>query len=195
MKKKIDDLDSGIRKLMDSIYGSDIEERVEAKFNELRSGLEPKASSMADIAPVIAGIRETKDRLARLESEMNRTENLMRKSEGIDKEKLRSTLQAEIDMLSSELKEQAAKDRDKIEDMQSQMSGLKDIFRELREIHEAMKGFDAKAMEREIESLKQKVSWLEQNQSPEGIDDLRERLDEIEAQFRGVKSGSPLVIE
>ncbi len=195
MKKKIDDLDSGIRKLMDSLHGEEIEERVEAKFNELRSELESRTGTGTDIAPVIVGLREAKERISRLESEINRMENLLRKTEGISRDKLWSTLQTEIDKLSSELKEQAAKDRDRIEDMQSQLSGVKDILKELREIHKAAKDFDTKGMARDMESLKQKVGWLEQNQTPASLDELRERLDDIEAQLRGFKRGSPLVIE
>jgi len=194
-KKKVDDLDAGIRKLMDSLHGEEIEERVEAKFNELRSELETKARPDSDMAPLIAGLKETKERMNRLESGMTRLENLCRKTEGLDQEKLWSTLQAEIDRLSAELKEQAAKDRDRIEDLQSQLSGVKDVFKEMREIHEALKGVDIGAVSRDIASLRQKLSWLEQNQAPADIDGLRDRLDDIEAQLKGARSGSPLVIE
>ena len=194
-KKKVDDLDAGIRKLMDSLHGEEIEERVEAKFNELRSELETKATSDSDMAPLIAGLKETKERMNRLESGMTRLENLYRKTEGLDQEKLWSTLQAEIDRLSAELKEQAAKDRDRIEDLQSQLSGVKDVFKELRHIHEALKGVDVVAVARDIESIKQKLSWIEQNQKPAGIDELMERLEDVEAQLKGARSGSPLVIE
>ena len=194
-KKKVDDLDAGIRKLMDSLHGEEIEERVEAKFNELRSELETKARPDSDMAPLIAGLKETKERMNRLESGMTRLENLCRKTEGLDQEKLWSTLQAEIDRLSAELKEQAAKDRDRIEDLQSQLSGVKDVFKEMREIHEALKGVDIGAISRDIASLRQKLSWLEQNQAPADIDGLRDRLDDIEAQLKGARSGSPLVIE
>lgn len=195
MKKKIDDLDSGIKKLMESLHGEEIEERVEAKFSELRSELEARASPGSDIAPLITGLRETRERLSRLESGMNRLENLCRKTEGIDQQKLLSAMQEEIDKLSAELKEQAAKDRDRIEDLQSQLSGMKDIFRELRHIHEALKAADVAAMARDIESIKQKLGWLEQNQAPAGVDELRERIEDLEAQLKGVRTGSPLVIE
>jgi len=195
MKKKIDDLDSGIKKLMESLHGEEIEERVEAKFSELRSELEARASPDSDIAPLIAGLRETRERMARLESGMNRLENLCRKTEGIDQQKLLSAMQEEIDKLSAELKEQAAKDRDRIEDLQSQLSGMKDIFRELRHIHEALKAADVAAMARDIESIKQKLGWLEQNQAPAGVDELRDRIEDLEAQLRGARLGSPLVIE
>ena len=195
MKKKIDDLDAGIRKLMDSLHGEEIEERVEAKFNDLRSELETKARPDSDMAPLIAGLKETKERMNRLESGMTRLENLYRKTEGLDQEKLWSTLQAEIDRLSAELKEQAAKDRDRIEDLQSQLSGVKDVFKELRHIHEALKGVDVVAVARDIESIKQKLSWIEQNQKPAGIDELMERLEDVEAQLKGARLGSPLIIE
>jgi len=190
-----EDLDKGIKKLLDSLHGEEVDEKVEAKFNELRSEMESRSRPESDIAPLMAGLRETRERTNRLESGMNRLENLCRKTEGIDQEKLWSTVQSEIDKLSAELKEQASKDRDRIEDLQSQLSGMKDVFKELRHIHEALKGVDIAAVARDIESIKQKLSWLEQNQKPAGIDELMERLEDVEAQLKGARLGAPLVIE
>jgi chromosome segregation ATPase len=190
-----DDLDRGIKKLLDSLHGEEVDEKVEAKFNELRSEMESRSMPESDIAPLIAGMRELRDRTNRLESGMNRLENLCRKTEGIDQEKLWSTVQSEIDKLSSELTEQASKDRDRIEDLQSQLSSMKDVFKELRHIHEALKGVDVGALARDIESIKQKLSWIEQNQKPAGIDGLVERLEDVEAQLKGARLGSPLIIE
>ena len=192
--KKTDSLDSGIRKLMKSIHGEEIDEKIEAKMAELRGELESRSSPAADLAPLMAAVRENKERQQRLESGLNRLENIIRKTEGTDCDKLWSTLQNEIEKLSSDLKEQAAKDRDRIEDMQNQLSGIKDMFKELHGIQESLRGFDARSMAREIEALKQKVSWLQENQVPANVDELKERIEDIEAQLRS-RSDSPLIIE
>jgi len=192
--KKTDSLDSDIRKLMKSIHGEEIDEKIEAKMAELRGELESRSSPAADLAPLMAAVRENKERQQRLESGLNRLENIIRKTEGTDCDKLWSTLQNEIEKLSSDLKEQAAKDRDRIEDMQNQLSGIKDMFKELHGIQESLRGFDARSMAREIEALKQKVSWLQENQVPANVDELKERIEDIEAQLRS-RSDSPLIIE
>lgn len=195
MKKADAGLDSSIKKLLSSMYGEEIDEKIDAKFAELRSEIEPKLKQGKDneLVPLIAGLRETKERLARLETGMGKFISLYKKPE--QTEKLLSIAQSETEKLASDLKEEIGKCRDKIEDMQAQIAGIHEAFSEMREIREALKGVDIKGVTREIESLKQKAAWLEQNQQPQDIEALKERLDEIEAQLKAMKLGSAMVIE
>ena len=187
-----DDLDTSIKKLMESLHGEEIDEKIEAKLSEMRSELGPRTET--DVAPLIAGMREMRDRISRLESAVAKAGQSARPAQDRD-DKLWSAMQAEIDKLSSEVKEDAAKSRDMIEDLHSQLSGIRDIIKEMRQIHEEIRGFDVKGVAREIESVKQKLSWLEQNSGARDIEQLKERVEDIEAGLRGVRSGEPLVIE
>jgi SMC interacting uncharacterized protein involved in chromosome segregation len=189
---KGDDLDSSIKKLMESLHGEEIDEKIEARMSELRSEMGPRTET--DVAPLISGMREMRDRISRLESALSKVSQSARPAQDRD-DKLWSAMQTEIDKLSSEVKEDAAKSRDMIEDLHSQLSGIRDIIKEMRQIHEEIKSFDTKGASREMESMKQRLNWLEQNSGVQDIEKLKERIEEIEASLRGVRSGEPLVIE
>lgn len=194
-KKKDADLDGNIRKLLASMYSEEIDEKIDAKFAELRSELEPRLKPGAenDIVPLIAGLREAKERLSNLEADMGKLVSLCKRSG--QPEKVLSVVQAEMGKLAAGLREDAGRNKDRTEDLQAQIAGIHEAFSEMREIRETLRGIDIKGISREIESLKQKAAWLEQNQQPHVIEELKERLDEIEVQLKGMKLGSPMVIE
>lgn len=194
--RKPEDLDTSIKKLMKSIHGEEIDEKIDAKISEIRNELDTGARRGTDMTPLIAGLRETKDRLSRLESGVGKlAESMSKKSPGPEQESIYSALQAEMARLSSELKEDAATSKDLIEDLQNQISGIRGMFGEMREIYESMKSLDFRSMARDIESLKQKLAWLEQHSGSGEIESIKERLEEAEARLGSMKLGSPLVIE
>jgi septation ring formation regulator EzrA len=196
MTRKPDELDAGIKKLLDSMHGEEIDERINAKFSELRSELEAKSRPENDIVPVITSLRETKDRLTRLEAGFGKlVESMCKKPSQTDQEKIWSTIQTEIDRLSAVLKEDAAKSNDRIEDLQTQLSGIREMFKEMRATADIMKSVDIKGVVREIESIKQKVNWMEQSGNANDIESIKDRLGEIENRLNNMKFGSPMVLE
>jgi uncharacterized protein YoxC len=192
-KKPRDELDVGIKKLLDSLHGDEIDEKIEEKFAELKAEMGPRQE--ADVTPLIAGMRDLRERLAKAEAKLAKSGDIAMKAEPVDRAELWSDVQSEIDRLASEIKEDAAKSNDMIEDLQNQLSGIRDLFKEMRRIQEELKGVDIKGLTREVESLKQKLSWLEQNTGANDIGMLRERIEDIEAELRGARRGSALVIE
>ena len=191
--KKSDDLDGSIRKMMEGIYGDEIEGKIEEKISELRGELQ-SARREPDVSPLISSVRDANERITRLENVVGRLESAGRKDQP-SQGKIMEMVEDEMERLSSGLKEELGRCKDMISDIRSQISGIHELFSEMREIHEALKGVDMKGMSREIESLKQKASWLEQSSGSANIDGIKERLEEIEMQMKGVRLGSPLVIE
>jgi hypothetical protein len=186
------DVDGGIRKLLKSMYGDEIDEKIEAKFAEMRKAIEHEPRGIESVS---AGLRESKERLARLESAVSRVESSLQKIESSGKEKMLSVVRKEIENISSEVKEESGKNRDRIEDVHSQLAGIREIFSEMRGISESLKTVDVRGIARDLESLKQKIEWFEKSQTVEDEDSLSDRLMEIEAQIKAMKFNSPLVIE
>jgi tetrahydromethanopterin S-methyltransferase subunit G len=66
---------------------------------------------------------------------------------------------------------------------------------EIKSIEEELKTLNIKDITRDIEILKQKVQWIENNIEKINIKPLHERIQEIEHKINTVKISSPYVIE
>jgi SMC interacting uncharacterized protein involved in chromosome segregation len=192
-KKEFDGLDESIRKMLRSLQGDEIDEKIEGKFEELRGEMDSTLKSQSSRGS--AALDELKDRLGKLESGMAKMDARLKEFSREKEERLTRAVKAEMERLSSDSVKETARSRELMAELQSHVSEAKGLSGELRVLAETIRQLDVDGIRRDLESLKQKASWLEHSIKPTEIENIHLRIDEIESQLKGMRLGSPMVIE
>ncbi len=108
---------------------------------------------------------------------------------------LESDFYREFQRLSKDVKENLEKNRHAVDRIEAEVKFLKEDLSRVLSLEEEMKRISAKAVERDIESLKAKSQWLETSMKGFDIDPIVDKISELEKRIRNIKASQPLIIE
>lgn len=108
---------------------------------------------------------------------------------------LESDFYREFERLSKDVKENLEKNRHTVDRMEAEVKFIKEDVARVLSIEDEMKRISAKAVERDIESLKAKSQWLETSMKGFDINPIVDKISELEKKIRTLKSSQPLIWE
>lgn len=195
-------LEDGIRKLLDSTQeerfeelSESVEETVDEKLSSFRDELERRMDIMKkeriDIASFLAEIRKNRERIAKMEGRLGS----FKKHDSTRRDGLEDDIHREFERIRDDVKKDTAENAEAIKIIEAEISNIRERIGEIKMIGDGMKGFDMESLARDIEVLKQRTHWLEENIEKLDIQPLFERIREIEEQLRTTRGESPLIIE
>ena len=101
----------------------------------------------------------------------------------------------EFGRLSRDVKDSLEKNRHAVDRMEAEVKFMKEDIARMLSIEDEMKRISAKSIERDIESLKAKSSWLETSMKGFDIDPIVEKISELEGKIRILKASQPVILE
>jgi deoxyribodipyrimidine photolyase len=108
---------------------------------------------------------------------------------------LESDFYREFQRLSKDVKENLEKNRHAVDRMEAEVKFIKEDVARMLSLEDEMKRISAKAVGRDIESLKAKSNWLETSMKGFDIDPIVEKITELEDKIRALKASQPLILE
>lgn len=191
-------LENGIRKLLESTQEErfeELSERMDERLSSLGNELERRIDDMKkeriDIASFLAEIKKNRERIAKMEGRLNSFE----KDASTGRKIPDDDIHREFERIRDDVKQGITENVETIKNMEVEMANLRERTEEIKTLGNGLKGFDVESIARDIEVLKQKTHWLEENIEKLNIQSLFKRIREIEEEVRTTRSESPLVIE
>jgi hypothetical protein len=108
---------------------------------------------------------------------------------------LESDFYREFQRLSKDVKENLEKNSHAVDRMEAEVKFLKEDVARILSLEDEMKRISAKAVGRDIESLKAKSQWLETSMKGFDIDPIVEKISELEENIKILKASQPLILE
>jgi hypothetical protein len=195
-------LEDGIKKLLDSTQeerfeelSENMEEKMDERLSSFRDELERRIDNMkkerVDIASFLAEIRKNRERIARMEGRVSS----FKKQDSTTKSGLENDIHREFERIRDDVKQGTTENTETIKIIEAEMANIRERIGEIKMLGDGLKGLDMESLARDIEVLKQKTHWLEENIEKLDIQPLFERIREIEEDLRATRGESPLIIE
>ena len=205
MEKDIDALQGRIRKLLENSQEDEFEEMkgrtkkiIDESISSLRNEMKRKIDEMekerVDIASFLAEIKKNRGMIEKVSERLDLLEEPGNKG-GISDTSATDDVRKELEKIKYDVRQNTTKNAEAIRNMESELANIMERTNEITSLGNATAGFDIKGMARDIEALKQRTIWLQENIEKLNMQPLLERIREIEEEMRMSRRDPPLVIE
>ncbi len=164
----------------------DMEEEIEKLKREGRS---------AEFSKFMTAVEDNRKRISELYPLKQEVESIKSNAASFDAQEMKNGVMAEIGKLESKLSETVAKKGEDIQRLEQEMARMRQAIDSIREVGEQVKGVDSKSMSRDLEILKTKSKWLEEQVEGLDLKPLHSRLKDLEHEMRKITVRSPLIVE
>ncbi len=210
-KSEIRELKDGIKKLIDIELRKRLEkfeknmdlkrEKSISKFKINMKGelLELKTAIEAnEISKFLGAIRKNRESIERIENrirDFERIKKALMEMKKPVKEKVTEEIFREFEKINEAIEQNAAKNNKFYKKINNWAGNVNTKIEELKKLEILFKKMNAEHMTRDMESLKTKMQWLEENIEKINLKPLYTKIKEIEQELRATHVASPLVIE
>jgi prefoldin subunit 5 len=105
------------------------------------------------------------------------------------------TFQARLEKIHEEVKVEFKEVTDQMNDFRAQMTQFGKSMEDLRKVDDDIKKLDIKEIRRELEILKTKGHWIEDNLEKLDVKPFMDKMQEVEHKIDRLRATSPFVIE
>jgi hypothetical protein len=136
-----------------------------------------------------------KEKIQELLSMKKDVELLKSKVEGPAFKNLEDIIYNEFDKMNKIIEENKEKEKDFAESMKTQVDSMRKEIDGMKKVEEKLKALDVEGFRRDLESVKQKVKWVEDHIEAFDIMPLVELLKDVETRVNDLKVSSPVIID
>lgn len=164
----------------------DIEERV----NRMR-----KQSGMADVSKFLSVMNDNRRRIEGIEEMKREFESIKKRSASFNAQEIKDNIMKDFEKINNSLVESVEQKRTEIQRIEQETAKMREGIESLKELEKKVGGVDSEGISRDLEILKTKTKWLEEQLEGLDIKPLHDRLKELELDLNKITTNSPLVVE
>jgi hypothetical protein len=174
-----------------------LETRMEETESDIEEGIERvrKEARSSEISRFLSVANDNRKRIAGLEQMKKEFEEVKKRSASFNAQKMKDTILTDFEKINNSLVESIEQKKNEIQRVEQETAQMREGIESLKGLEERVKGVNAEGISRDLEILKTKTKWLEQQIEGLDIKPLHERLRELEGDLRRVTGSSPLVME
>lgn len=174
-----------------------IESRVAGSEKDLEEEVEKmrKQSGESELPRFLNELADSKKRITKLEEMANEFDALKKRSESFNAQELKDSVFREFERINESLVQSIEKKKDDINRMETETVQMREGIESLRGLEDKIKGMDSEGISRDLEILKTKTKWLEEQIEGINISPLHDRIEELETDIRRIVGNSPLIVE
>jgi len=174
-----------------------IEARVEGTEKDIEEAVErmKKGGVEAEISRFLRDVNENKQKIAKLEEMKRDFEEMKKRSASFNAQEIKENILMDFEKINTNLVESIEKKKSEIQRLEQETAQMREGIESLKNLEGKIKGIDSETITRDLEILKTKTKWLEEQIEDLNIKPLHDRIQELETDLKRVTSSSPLVVE
>jgi len=174
-----------------------MESRIQGSEQEMEEEIEKirKESKSADLSRFMNVIESNRSKIEELEKMKADLDIIKKRSASFDAQEIKNTILDEFERINSKLVESVEKKKEEIQKIEQETAKMREGIESLKNLEDKVKGVDADNISRDLEILKTKTKWLEEQVEGLDIKPIHSRLKELEAELRKITVRSPLIVE
>ena len=174
-----------------------MESRVQGTERDMEEEIErlKKGMGEGEMRRFLGEVNENRRRIAELEGMRKEFEDMKKRSASFNAQEMKENILGEFEKINNELVESIEKKRNEMQRMEQETAAMREGIMSLKGLEERVKGMDSEGITRDLEILKTKTKWLEEQIEGLNIRPLHDRMQELEAELRRVTSSSPMIVE
>lgn len=190
---------------MNTVSDEEFEKSEEKKPETVKEKPEPKHETKSYIE---SDSKEINKLLTEIELLKKKVDDNTHRIEGVSSKDLKNykktrehevqdivNFQAKLEKMHEELREDFKEMSEQMEDFKVQMNDFERKMETIKNVEDDIKKLDLKQIRREIEILKTKEHWIEDNLEKIDVEPVMEKIQEVEHKIDRLKATSPYVIE
>ncbi|MBI4020060.1 MAG: hypothetical protein HY367_01900 [Candidatus Aenigmarchaeota archaeon] len=118
-----------------------------------------------------------------------------KENEALDIDAIRNEFANQFEKINSAIKTSLSKNNELRENMEIELKTLKALMGQSEAFERQAKEVDLKGMRRDMEAVKTKLQFLERHMENMDLKGVIEKLGELEDKLKGLRSGTPVIIE
>ncbi|MBU0898678.1 MAG: hypothetical protein KKB03_00735 [Nanoarchaeota archaeon] len=174
------------------------EKNIEMIHEDTGKRLKEILSAQAKILDFFKDTKKLESRTNKLADELERFEKALvfkDNTSGTNMKKIHAEIEKEFDRINSVFVKSLDKLKNEIDNVDMNVMSLRQKVNDVKNIEEAMKELDIKAIKREMEVLKTKGEWAEDKINNIDMFPLQQKVTSLERKVRSIRSTAPLIIE
>lgn len=174
-----------------------METRVQEAEKNVEEDIEKmkRQSAESELPKFLNEVKENKKKIEALEAMKTEFDEIKKRSASFNAKEMKENILTEFEKINTDLVESIEKKRSEIERIEEETARMRDGIESLKNIEDKIKGMDSENISRDLEILKTKTKWLEEQVEGLNMKPLHERIKELELELKRVTSASPLVVE
>lgn len=136
--------------------------------------------TQSEMSKLFAEVVKNRERIRKIEDMVKSLSSAQTQTPKVDIKSIDQRFSGQIDRMNVALKDSATKTKTELDRVSGDIRGVKREIDELKKVGTSFKTLDISGLRRDIESLKEKSKWLEQQVGNLDIEPLYELIKEIE---------------
>lgn len=152
--------------------------------------------TQSEMSKLFAEVVKNRERIRKIEDMVKNLSSAQAQSPKVDIKSIDQRISSQLDRMDVALRDSASKTKSELDRIAGDIVGVKREVDELKKVSTSFKTLDISGLRRDIESLKEKSKWLEQQVGNLDIEPLYELIKEIEDRVSSTaRSTAPVIIE
>jgi uncharacterized phage infection (PIP) family protein YhgE len=149
----------------------------------------------SDVPKFLKEVDKNRKRIEGLEDMKIRFEDMEKRSASFDAQEVKDSIVTEFEKINTDLVESIEKKKSEIQRLEQETAQMREGILSLKNLEGKLKDMDSESITRDLEILKTKTKWLEDQIGEINIKPLHDRISELETDLKRITSNSPLIVE
>ena len=120
---------------------------------------------------------------------------MRKRSASFNAQEMKDNILTDFQKINNDLVESVEQKKSEIHRIEQETAKMREGIESLKTLEEKVKGVNGEGISRDLEILKTKTKWLEEQIEGFDIKPLHERLRELELDLKRVTTNSPMIVE
>jgi chromosome segregation ATPase len=174
-----------------------IESRIEETERDIEEsvGRMRRQSGAGDMSKFLSVVNDNKRRIEGVEAMRKEFESVKKRSASFNAQEIKDNIMKDFEKINSSLVESVEQKKTEIQRIEQETAKMREGIESLKELEKKVGGVNSEGISRDLEILKTKTKWLEEQLEGLDIKPLHDRLKELELDLNRITTNSPLVVE
>jgi DNA repair exonuclease SbcCD ATPase subunit len=174
-----------------------IESRVEGTERDVEESIEKikKETGVSEIGRFLNNVNENRKKIEELQLMKKDFNEIKKRSESFNAQEIKENIITDFEKINNNLVESVEQKKSEIQRIEHETAQMREGIESLKGLEQRIGKVNAEGITRDLEILKTKTKWLEEQIEGLDIKPLHERIHELETDLRRIISSSPLVVE
>jgi len=174
-----------------------IEARIEENEKDIEEGIERirKEAQGRDISRFLSAVNDNKKRILKLEEMKKSFDEIKKRSASFNAREIKENILSDFEKINNNLVNSIEQKKSEIQRIEQETARMREGIESLKGLEEKVKGVNAEGISRDLEILKTKTKWLEEQIEGLDIKPIHDRVRELELDLKRITNSSPLVLE
>jgi len=173
-----------------------LETRMQENEKDIEEGIDKlRKGGGADISRFLSTVNDNKNRIKEMEGMKQEFEEMKKRSASFNAQEIRENILTDFEKINTNLVETVEQKKSEIHRIEQETAQMREGIESLMKLEDKVKGVNAEGITRDLEILKTKTKWLEEQIEGLDIKPIHERICELETDLKRITSSSPMVLE